>query len=175
MWHITIYTINRIVYLLCNTRVKILGLPKTPYWQLGAATIIEIIPLGSGCTVDNLKCVCQLVFWMMTKIDWFVWICVAFIYHVKYQILMFTLRSKCLIGCLMMLLICWLVVILWWLHASENPIGGMLTKNPSSMLCVVSGLICTFLYQNLFSDIVYSIKWNKILTYHNAVYLLFFI
>ena len=45
----------------------------------------------------------------------------------------------------------------WWLHASENP---------SSILCAVSGHICTSLYQTRFSGIVYSIMSNKTLPYH---------
>ena len=43
------------------------------------------------------------------------------------------------------------------LHASENP---------SSILCVVSGHICTYCYHNPFSGIVYSIMSNKTLPYH---------
>ena len=46
---------------------------------------------------------------------------------------------------------------LLWLHASENP---------SSILCVVSGHICTYFYHNPFSGIVYSIMSNKTLPYH---------
>ena len=51
----------------------------------------------------------------------------------------------------------------WWLHASDNP---------SSILCVVSGHICTFLYQTPFSGIVYSINImsNKTLPYHTIPY-----
>ena len=48
----------------------------------------------------------------------------------------------------------------WWLHASENP---------SSILCVVSGHICTYFYHNPFSGIVYSIMSNKTLPYHTII------
>ena len=49
----------------------------------------------------------------------------------------------------------------WWLHASENP---------SSIICVVSGHLCTFFYQNLLSGIAYSIMSNKTLPYHTIPY-----
>ena len=41
----------------------------------------------------------------------------------------------------------------WWLHASENP---------SSVLCVVSGHLCSFLFIKTY----YSIMSNKTLPYH---------
>ena len=48
-------------------------------------------------------------------------------------------------------------ILSWWLHASENPSG---------ILCVVSGHICTYFYHNPFSGIVYSIMSNKTLPCH---------
>ena len=48
-------------------------------------------------------------------------------------------------------------ILSWWLHASENP---------SSILCVFSGHICTYFYHNPFSGIVYSIMSNKTLPCH---------
>ena len=53
----------------------------------------------------------------------------------------------------------------WWLHASENP---------SSILCVVSGHICTYFYHNPFSGIVYSIMSNKTLPYHTIICLIYY-